>query len=84
MHFFWSVKNLFLNECYIFVELYYFEWVEDLKCLHCFLGYEKNYFQMDVIFNIMQTEMGCLHSCQLNTTRLLSVSNGLGQVNPPY
>ena len=25
MHFFWSVKNLFLDECYIFVELYYFE-----------------------------------------------------------
>ena len=26
MHFFWSVKNLFLDECYIFVELYYFEY----------------------------------------------------------
>ena len=25
-----------------------------------------------------------LHSCQPNMTRLLSVSNGLGQVNPPY
>ena len=25
-----------------------------------------------------------LYSCQPNTTRLLSVSNGLGQVNPPY
>ena len=25
MQFFWSVKNLFLDECYIFVELYYFE-----------------------------------------------------------
>ena len=25
MHFFWSVKNLFLDECYISVELYYFE-----------------------------------------------------------
>ena len=25
MHFFCSVKNLFLDECYIFVELYYFE-----------------------------------------------------------
>ena len=25
MHFFWSVKNLFLDECYILVELYYFE-----------------------------------------------------------
>ena len=25
MHFFQSVKNLFLDECYIFVELYYFE-----------------------------------------------------------
>ena len=26
MHFFWSVKNLFLDECYILVELYYFEY----------------------------------------------------------
>ena len=25
MHFFWGVKNLFLNRYYIFVELYYFE-----------------------------------------------------------
>ena len=25
-----------------------------------------------------------LYSCQPNTTRLLSVSNELGQVNPPY
>ena len=25
MHFFWSVKSLFLDEYYIFVELYYFE-----------------------------------------------------------
>ena len=25
MNLFWSVKNLFLDECYIFVELYYFE-----------------------------------------------------------
>ena len=26
MHFFWSVNDLFLDECYIFVELYYFEY----------------------------------------------------------
>ena len=25
MHFFWSVKKLFQDECYIFVKLYYFE-----------------------------------------------------------
>ena len=25
MHFFWDVKNLFLDRYYIFVELYYFE-----------------------------------------------------------
>ena len=25
MDFFWSVKNLFLDKCYIFVELYNFE-----------------------------------------------------------
>ena len=35
-------------------------WVEDLKCMHCFLGCKKNYFQMNVIFNIMQVEMGRL------------------------
>ena len=33
-------------------------WVEDLKYMHCFLGCKKNYFLMDVIFNIMQVEMG--------------------------
>ena len=33
-------------------------WVADLKCMHCFLGCKKNYFLMDVIFNIMQVEMG--------------------------
>ena len=35
-------------------------WVEDLKCKHCFLGCKKNYFKMDVIFNIIQVEMGCV------------------------
>ena len=35
-------------------------WVENLKCMHCFLGCKQNYFQMDVIFNIMQVEMGCV------------------------
>ena len=33
-------------------------WVENLKCMHCFLGCKKNYFLMDVIFNIMHVEMG--------------------------
>ena len=35
-------------------------WVEDLKCKHCFLECKKNYFYMDVIFNIIQVEMGCV------------------------
>ena len=35
-------------------------WVEDLKCMYCFLGCKKNYFKMNVIFNIMQVEMGCV------------------------
>ena len=35
-------------------------WVEDLKCIYCFLGCKKNYFYMDVIFNIMQVEIGCV------------------------
>ena len=33
-------------------------WVKDLKCKHCFLGCKKNYFYMDVIFNIIQVEIG--------------------------
>ena len=37
---------------------------------------------MDVIFNIIQVEMGCVIFMSTNTTRLLSMSNGLGQVNP--
>jgi len=32
---------------------------------------------MDVIFNIMQVEMSCVIFVSTNTTRLLSVSNGL-------
>ena len=35
-------------------------WVENLKYMHYFLGLKKNYFYMDVIFNIMQVEMGCV------------------------
>ena len=35
-------------------------WVEDLKCIHCFLGCKKNYFYMVAIFNIMQVEIGCV------------------------
>ena len=35
-------------------------WVEDLKCMNYFLGCKKNYFWMDVIFNITQVEMGCV------------------------
>ena len=37
-------------------------WVEDLKCMHYFLGCKQNYFYMDVIFNIMQVEMGYVTS----------------------
>ena len=35
-------------------------WIEDLKCMHYFLGCKKNYFKMDVIFNIMHVQMGCV------------------------
>ena len=28
--------------------------------MHFFLECKKNYFKMDVIFNIMQVEMGCV------------------------
>ena len=35
-------------------------WIEDLKCIHYFLGCKKNYFKMDVIFNIMHVQMGCV------------------------
>ena len=37
-------------------------WVEDVKCMHYFLGCIQNYFYMDVIFNIMQVEMGYMTS----------------------
>ena len=61
MHFFWSVKNLFLNEYYIFVELYYFECgLKTWSICIAFWGVKKNYFLMDVIFNIMQVEMDCV------------------------
>ena len=35
-------------------------WIEDLKCKHSFLECKNNYFYMDVIFNIIQVEMGCV------------------------
>ena len=35
-------------------------WVEDLKYMHCFLECKKNYLWMNVIFNIMHVEIGCV------------------------
>ena len=45
MHFFWSVKKLFsrwmLNFCWTIL---FWMWVEDLKCMHCFLGCKQKWF----------------------------------------
>ena len=57
-------------------------WVENLKCMHCFWDVKKIISRWMLI--LCRLKWVILHSCQPNTTRLLSVSNGLGQVNPPY
>ena len=60
-------------------------WVEDLKCMHCFLGCKKkNIFRWMLYLILCRLKWVVLHSCQPDTIRLLSVSNELGQVNPPY
>ena len=53
MNFFWDIKNLLLEQCYIFVELCYFEL--GLKCMHFFwdvnnLFLNGWYYIMDLIF----------------------------------
>ena len=59
-------------------------WVENLKCMHCFLGWKKIISRWMLYLILCRLKWVVLHLCQPNTTRLLSVSNGLGQVNPPY
>ena len=85
MHFFWSVKNLFLDECYIFAELYYFEYgLKTWSVCTVFWDVKKIIFRWMLYLILCRLKWVVLHSCQPNTTRLLSMSNGLGQVNPPY
>ena len=53
MHFYWDAKNLFLDICYIFVELCYFE--IGLKCKNFFwdvknLFLDRWYYIIDLIF----------------------------------
>ena len=85
MHFFYSVKNLFLDECYIFVELYYFECELKIQsvCI-AFWDVKKIIFRWMLYLILCRLKWIVLHSCQLNTTHLLSMSNRLGQVNLPY
>ena len=59
-------------------------WVKNLKCVHCFLGCKKIISRWMLHLILCKLKWVVLHSCQPNTTRLLSMSNGLGQVNPPY
>ena len=85
MHFFWSLKNLFLDECYIFVELYYFECgLKTWSVCTTFWDVKKVISRWMLYIILYRLKWVVLHSCQPNTTRLLSMSNGLGQVNPPY
>ena len=86
MHFFWFVKNLFLDECYIFVELYYFECgLKTWSVCIAFWDVKKKIISRWMLYLILWwLKWVMLHSCQPNTTRLLSASNGLGQVNLPY
>ena len=85
IHFFWSVKNLFSRWMLYFCwTILFWMWVEDLKCMHCFLGCKKIISRWILYLILCRLKWVVLHSCQPNTTCLLSVSNGLGQVNPPY
>ena len=85
VHLFWSVKNLFIDECYIFVELYYFEYGLKIWSICTVFWNVKKIISRWMLYLILcRLKWVVLHSCQPNTTRLLSVPNGLGQVNPPY
>ena len=55
-------------------------WVEDLKCMHYFWDVNKKSRWMLYLI-LCRLKWVVLHLCQPNTTRLLSVSSGLGQVN---
>ena len=59
-------------------------WVEDLKYMHCFGDVKKIISRWMLYLILCKLKLVVLYSCQPNTTHLLNVSNGLGQVNPPY
>ena len=83
MHFFWSVKKLFSRWMLYFCwTILFWMWIENLKCMHCFLGCKKIIYRWMLYLILCRLKWVVLHSCQPNTTRLLNVSNGLGQVNP--
>ena len=85
IHLLWGVKNLFLDECYIFVELYYFECrLKTWSICTAFWDVKKIIFRWMLYLILCKLKWVVLHSCQSNMIRLLSVSNELGQVNTPY
>ena len=59
-------------------------WVKDLKCMLYFWDVKKIISRWMLYLILGRLKCVVLHSCQPNTTRLLNVSNGLSQVNPPY
>ena len=59
-------------------------WVKDLKCMLYFWDVKKIISRWMLYLILCRLKCVVLHSCQPNTTRLLNVSNGLSQVNPPY
>ena len=86
----WSVctsfgmqRTYFLDECYIFVDLYYFECgLKTWSICTTFWDVKKIISRWMLYLILCMLKWVVLHSCQLNTTHLLSVSNGLSQVNP--
>ena len=61
-------------------------WVEDLTCMHYFWDVKKKKkISRWVLYLILcKLKLVVLHSYQPNTTRLLSMSSELAQVNLPY
>ena len=59
-------------------------WVKDLKVYTLLLGLKKKNSRWMLYLILYRLKWVVLYSCQPNTTRLLSMSNGLGKVNPPY
>ena len=90
---FWVEVYALLLECkelisrwilYFCWTILFWIWVEDLKCMHCFWDVKKIISKWMLYLILCRLKWVVLHSCQPNTNRLLSVSNGLGQVNSPY